>query len=744
MAIEQQSNNNPEYPKFSHRLNKLLTLKIIIPISIFLIAFIPRVIDLGTGLSADETIWIARSNAFIHNISALDPVQTYINAHPGITTSWLSGSFLTLFTNEGMNFPLQLAIGRFPIVLVTSLGILLMYFLLKKLFNDKVALFGAVFIALDPFYLAYCRYIRLDALLTTFMVLSLLFFFLFLKRPQKSVFLIFSGIFLGLSLLTKLPAFFLIPFFVFILIIWKLYDTVIVKKTPVNNIGLREILHSLNPILIIFSIGAVVFILLWPAMWVEPHIILSDILNMAERNFSNPHGSGFFMGEISDGNYGRLFYPVVILLKTTPFTLVFSLVSIVCLLYQVRNRKLSTYGIAIIFFILYILSFCIIMGSAEKEGGRYILPIFPILDILAAIGFYYCYCSIVGQLEKIKEKNQSFNLILFRNATFFSFFVVLFLFQLALLIPLAPNFVAYSNPVVFGGPEHVAEIYCTGTGEGLDLAAGYMNSKPDAENLVVACQYWQIFAWYFVGDTVSLDNKSSDYTIFYLSVLQRGFNLDIWNAYQNETPEKIIRLNSIDYCWIYPTHKTQNEWQIPALPAHSQVDTSLLNNDSVTTKIYWGKSTDIPVTGDWNGDGLWDVGIFRPSTHTFYLKNGTTTTRLSWGKSTDIPVTGDWNGDGLWDVGIFRPSTRTFYLKNGTTTTRLSWGKSTDIPVTGDWNGDGLWDVGMFRPSTHTFYLKNGSVTTIVNWSINPDIPITGDWNGDGRTEVGILLRPIY
>jgi len=77
------------------------------------------------------------------------------------------------------------------------------------------------------------------------------------------------------------------------------------------------------------------------------------------------------------------------------------------------------------------------------------------------------------------------------------------------------------------------------------------------------------------------------------------------------------------------------------------------------------------------------VGVYRPSAHTFYLKNGTTTA-INWGVSTDLPVTGDWNGDGRTDVGVYRPSAHTFYLKNGTTTA-INWGASTDRPVTGTW-----------------------------------------------------------
>jgi outer membrane protein assembly factor BamB len=167
----------------------------------------------------------------------------------------------------------------------------------------------------------------------------------------------------------------------------------------------------------------------------------------------------------------------------------------------------------------------------------------------------------------------------------------------------------------------------------------------------------------------------------------------------------------------------------------------LLKNGSVTTMVNWGASTDLPVTGDWNGDGLADVGVFRPSTHQFLLKNGSVTTMVNWGTSTDLPVTGDWNGNGLADVGVFRPSTHQFLLKNGSVTTMVNWGASTDLPVTGDWNGNGLADVGVFRPSTHQFLLKNGSVTTMINWGASTDLPVTGDWNGNGLADVGVF-RP--
>ncbi len=168
--------------------------------------------------------------------------------------------------------------------------------------------------------------------------------------------------------------------------------------------------------------------------------------------------------------------------------------------------------------------------------------------------------------------------------------------------------------------------------------------------------------------------------------------------------------------------------------------TFFLNNGSVNKTVF-GLPADTPISGDWNGDGLWDIGVFRNTSHQFILKNGTSTKVINFGQTTDLPVTGDWNGDGLWDVGVFRPATHTFLLKNGTTTTTVSFGDSSDLPVTGDWNGDGLWDVGIYRNASRVFWLKTGATYTSVVYGIPTDLPVTGDWDGDGLWDIGVF-RP--
>ncbi len=117
------------------------------------------------------------------------------------------------------------------------------------------------------------------------------------------------------------------------------------------------------------------------------------------------------------------------------------------------------------------------------------------------------------------------------------------------------------------------------------------------------------------------------------------------------------------------------------------------------------------MTGDWDGNGQTDVGVYRASTHEFLMRERDGSyTRVPWGEDGDRAVTGDWNKDGNTEIGTFNPATGTWTLRVRRThahaTRVVSFGKPGDLPVTGDWNGDGTTDLGTWTPSTATFTFR--------------------------------------
>ena len=179
----------------------------------------------------------------------------------------------------------------------------------------------------------------------------------------------------------------------------------------------------------------------------------------------------------------------------------------------------------------------------------------------------------------------------------------------------------------------------------------------------------------------------------------------------------------------------------------------------------YGQNGDQPVVGDWNNDGVAEIGVFRPSTGYWYLDlNGNhkwdgcgVDGCYQYGQNGDQPVVGDWNNDGVAEIGVFRPSTGYWYLDlNGNhkwdgcgVDGCYQYGQNGDQPVVGDWNNDGVAEIGVFRPSTGYWYLDlNGNhkwdgcgVDGCYQYGQNGDQPVVGDWNNDGVAEIGVF-RP--
>lgn len=165
-------------------------------------------------------------------------------------------------------------------------------------------------------------------------------------------------------------------------------------------------------------------------------------------------------------------------------------------------------------------------------------------------------------------------------------------------------------------------------------------------------------------------------------------------------------------------------------------------------RFFYGNPSDIPLAGDFNGDGCDTLSIYRPSEARFYIINklgenegglGAAEYSFIFGNPGDKPVVGDWDGDGIDEVGLHRESTGFFYYRNTLTTGiadgQFFFGDPGDRFVSGDWGiVDGAETPALFRPSDTTFYFRytltqgNADAQFVWRGAGSDWLPVSGDF----------------
>lgn len=516
----------------------------IVLIFIFVLAFVPRILSLDAFMMADEQFWIKRSVNFLKAIISQDFAGTHITGHPGVITMWL-GSTPIVFAKKILGYSALrelLFSARLPFVLTTVVTIVATCAILLRMYNWKLALLAGTLLASDPFFTAYSRIIHLDAILTCAMTLSVLLCIYFLRNVEKKKYLIMSGVFGGLAMLAKVPGVFLIVFIATIFFLHLIWQD---KRAVSSTAYLKNRFKDYGVWLLT---AAVVVFLLWPAMWVDP---LTYVKVLLKGPGMVAHEAGqFLLGNPID-DPGFIFYPLLILFRTTPVTLLSAGVYLVFIFFcLIRNpsgyRKIDFEALVLIIFTI---GFTIFMSIPAKKLERYVLPVFPAIDILAAMGLYRFF-------EMIRRKRPSRISGRIVNGLLAGVLIV----QLLPIYVSFPYYSTYYNPLA-GGARTAEKAILIGNGEGLDLVADYLNKKENADELKVASDFSYLLSVFFNGKVrpTSINQYKPgtldevDYLVVYVSGLQKQNRKpdEVLRYVSKHEPEKIISIGGIVYASIY-------------------------------------------------------------------------------------------------------------------------------------------------------------------------------------------------
>jgi hypothetical protein len=535
----------------------------LVPIVLFVIAFLARDVRLGSFSWPDEVTWTARSVAFYSGLTEGDLEATHQSDHPGVVPMWGFGGLLSLqallrgdvenlYTmtteRELQDIPALLATEALWTVLITSLTVVGIYLLLKRLVDARVSFLAALMVALDPFYLTHSRVVHVDAILTSFMTLSTLALAVYLAYPTRKGYLVLSAVMGGLAFATKSPSLVLIP----LLLGGAVLRVLLHRDAPGGwaggPLGQRLGWAALSA-LAWLGIGWAVFLALWPAAWLDPLRLTGQVLLGSRWGVVTSHQFNYFLGQVTE-TPGPLFYLVVAPLRMTPLILIFAPLSILLFaadLVRAWQHGLSARLAILALALALVIGYTAGMSLSAKQGDRYLVAIYPMLEILAALSLWALLNWLGRRWPVLADQWRQFVVAL-----------APILLVALLWLPLAPYYGAYFNPLLGGGRTAVWA-FPFGQGEGLDLVAEYLNQKEDAGRLRVASFYPEELQAYFQGDAISLRRREwsrtwlfSDYVVFYISQVQRELpDAELVDFFKDRGPEYVARIGDVDFAWVY-------------------------------------------------------------------------------------------------------------------------------------------------------------------------------------------------
>jgi len=370
--------------------------------------------------------------------------------------------------------------ARIPMILILVLLGFYIFKWTKELFGNKAALLALFLFSFSPTFLAHGRLVTTDVGAAAGVFIATYYFLRALQKPSKRLQptphpptpkawtpIILAGVSFGVAELCKFSVILLIPFFVFLALIWWL-------------VKLGNLKQTFKILILVFIIG---YLLIWPIyqyhvlnypperqardteflLGSTPFPFLSKILVWASTKpvlrsfaeyflglalvFQRAAGGNttYFLGEVSATGW-KNYFPVVYSIKEP---LAFHILTLIALIYaawlikkpfwvatfeRTKNwikNHFSEFSMISFIFLYWIVS----LNSNLNIGVRHLLPAFPFTILLVS----------AATISWLKQPYLKLKYLLL---------AILIFWQAISVLSIYPHFLAYANEIV-GGPDNL-------------------------------------------------------------------------------------------------------------------------------------------------------------------------------------------------------------------------------------------------------------------------------------------------
>lgn len=537
--------------------------------------FSVRINNTESLVTNDEPFWLGRSANFGRGIEHWEPEYTYQMAHPGVTVMWagavafwVHGSDYSKHYTDSTDFPffiderlvdvgidpmemlqharivklsLETVLFAISIALVLTMGTLLL------------AAITGVLIALDPFLAGFGPLLHVDSLLAMSLFAASLAIAWAMREPERRSRWLIAGVLAAIAVLTRSTAAAIgIPLTIVLFLVWK-------------RCGWAISLRSAGLWIAGF---AVTYIVAWPVLWVDPIGTARAMIDWTLGAASGGHEHQlFFNGEITFDDPGWLFYPVTMLWRTTLIAWLGLGLCLLSLRSQSVRDRIRSFAPVLVMAAVYL----VVMSLGAKKFDRYVLPVYPVISLMAAFGFDSAARWIRARMPRLKHVVPAAGLAAMAGLS---------------LISLANSGIYhlnYYNEIMrlFERPEDVIQI---GWGEGGSDVISFLESESERLGRPVVVQTFSIpqesipppLKYFLIDDAKQTDSvlfnnvgltnandwNATDYYVFNIQQTQRGM-VDDYALFAEAEPVHTVTLGGVVIWEIYAPNEMPAPKVIP-------------------------------------------------------------------------------------------------------------------------------------------------------------------------------------
>lgn len=527
-----------------------------------------RLWGLNRMVNTDEVDWLGGAANVFTGVAHGNLGATYQLPHPGLPILW---SGVVAFILRIPDYP-QLHPGDVPyhlvhqdlrrlgadplemlttarLVKILAQGLLFAWaaWLTLRLFSLWTGALAIFFLVAEPFLIGNDRFLHIDGMVSIASFSALLTIVEASRGSTARWMWVLAGSLAAVAWLTRFTAGVLLPVAAVVLVV----SSIAAVRTGRHSAG--EAWRTARSSFLSFCVAAgVVTLVLWPALIVDPVRVLSEMWGYVSNAVTVGHELPmFYNGKIVSGDPGWLYYPDALLWRTTPTVTIGVVVLVIGALFARRTFLPGTIAPALGSLLLFALLYAVLMDLGAKKFDRYILPVFPVLDVAAAVGW----AGLARLLWRARRRSGQV------MAT-----------TVVAIVLIAQFGAAWSDRhygfdyynALRGGTGHAQDHMQLGWGEGLDQAASFILSQPDGSTATIRSANNQVTLLYFMPETARVLNSgigvdarglddwaTTDYYVSYLAQWERNLNSVIQDQAARYTPLHTVSIHGVAYARVY-------------------------------------------------------------------------------------------------------------------------------------------------------------------------------------------------